>query len=1281
VDTILAGQDQQIALGQATALQARMAQRIWLDATYSRLSSDGKDVFCIEEDSAWERSTPAGMPPILIIRQRMKEGRSGSLGNRLAAYDIRTGKLQWEVGGPEDQEYVLPMAGTAFLGPPLPLMGQLYVLGETRNDIRLLVLEARTGRLIWSQQLGVVGQNGGMGGDFDGQPFTSRFLGLSPSYAEGILVCPTGQGALVALDLASRTFLWAYAYLPEMEARDRRMLLIQRMMAFGGQMAPAPWEGWMENTCLLVEGRVLFTTPESRDIYCLNLTDGKELWKQTCPDGLYLACVHDGKVVWVGRHRVGAFRLADGQPAWKVPAASSAVAAADPTTVSHAPAVELPEGAVPSGLGFLSGNTYYLPLSTGEVAALDLTKAEIVHRSKSRTEASPGNLICIRDRVISQNPSGVELYDQTEPLKAQTEARLAQNPEDAEALAIRGEILLDEGRRAEAIESFQRSLARRPDLRTREFLREAIFEGLREDFAAYRRYTPELEKLLDTEEHHAQMERLLADGLLQTREYASAWQIYERLLERKEGRNRLDWISKSYGVRRDRWLQQQWGQLRQKAPAELVHQMDRRIQEQLEEVLQSPDPIGGLVPFLHLYGEHPIGEQARRELVSRLISGGRWLDAELLLREQARSEDSAKKRSATAQLADLLRRAGRPAEAAAYYQQLAVQWPDVVCQEGKTGRQIVQALPPDDPVRRALEPISWPTGRVQVQKSPLPANTSAQSIPYHGRFLLSMENVSDPIWGDIRIVFDQNRRMLLGYDRFGRELWKPFPLSFGNNPNRFFGFNRAWWRVYLQGHLMVLSTGTHLLAYDLLGVSGGESPRLLWSQDLQEPGRLNGKEEGIVLAAFPVMQWRQMPPRPGMAAIGPVSDRIVCFQRLRHLTAVDALTGQTLWVRSDLPAGCELFGDEQRLFVLPPDRSDVLVLRTLDGQMLGKRPLPKLATGSSAPPGGAPAGQAFPPGIVPVQAFANGPVIFGQMLRQYCLASSGSRLLLWSPENDHQSLRLYDLGEEKMVWGPMRFDLNTRPSLIEKEAVGLLEPNGQFTLLRIEDGRVLVKDNLEIGQMSLQGLHLMRFGDQYYVILSGIPPGFQHMPQQPIPGMYVGQVPFGRVYAYTKEGKRAWPKPLELQQQNILFNQPSGVPVLIFATQLFERRGQGGTFHVHLLAIDKQTGRKILEEKFPYTTNIFQITGDPEKHTVDILLQRDKITLTFTDEPWPAEQPAESTSVEPKPRVKKTVTLPNALWRSFQKALLPDRDHSEEQPLPVLPRAPMPVPVIPEDPQ
>jgi hypothetical protein len=83
----------------------------------------------------------------------------------------------------------------SFLGAPLPAGDAIYVLAEEKGEIRLDVLEAATGRVAWSQPLAEVDEDRSI----DSRDSNSRRLaGLSPALAEGVLVCPTGAGAVVA---------------------------------------------------------------------------------------------------------------------------------------------------------------------------------------------------------------------------------------------------------------------------------------------------------------------------------------------------------------------------------------------------------------------------------------------------------------------------------------------------------------------------------------------------------------------------------------------------------------------------------------------------------------------------------------------------------------------------------------------------------------------------------------------------------------------------------------------------------------------------------------------------------------------------------------------------------------------------------------------------------------------------------------------------------------------------------------------------------------------------
>ncbi|HVC99176.1 MAG TPA: PQQ-binding-like beta-propeller repeat protein, partial [Pirellulales bacterium] len=301
----------------ANSLVDWLEQRVWDDAVYGALSSDGDTVYCVEDLDIQPPTVPMmGMGGGFRQRQRWIINNGGFQQtlttrsyNRLAAYEIATeGKLKWSVGGPLGDGQ-LPLAGSFFLGPPLPLAGKLYVLAETKGEIRLFVLDPKNdGQVEWSQQLAAVP----VGVQEDPM---RRFAGATPSYADGILVCPTSTGAAVAVDLATRSLLWGYEYPRAVDLFQSRIL---RMQGFAGDEA-ADNDHWGDATVTIAAGHVLLTPIESRHLHCLNLLDGKLVWQVPRDDGLYVGCVHDDEALVVGRHGLRSYRLADGKSTWTVP--------------------------------------------------------------------------------------------------------------------------------------------------------------------------------------------------------------------------------------------------------------------------------------------------------------------------------------------------------------------------------------------------------------------------------------------------------------------------------------------------------------------------------------------------------------------------------------------------------------------------------------------------------------------------------------------------------------------------------------------------------------------------------------------------------------------------------------------------------------------------------------------------------------------------------------------------------------------------------------------------
>ena len=57
-----------------------------------------------------------------------------------------------------------------------------------------------------------------------------------------------------------------------------------------------------------------------------------------------------------------------------------------------------------------------------------------------------------------------------------------------------------------------------------------------------------------------------------------------------------------------------------------------------------------------------------------------------------------------------------------------------------------------------------------------------------------------------------------------------------------------------------------------------------------------------------------------------LTNRYLCVQRSRTLRAMNPMDGQTLWDRQDVPLASTIFGDDEYVFVLPPDKPEAMVL-------------------------------------------------------------------------------------------------------------------------------------------------------------------------------------------------------------------------------------------------------------------------------------------------------------------------------------------------------------------
>lgn len=1164
-----------------------LTERFWWDATRGTLASDGRQVYLIKDLGGNIAGTamPGGAAlPMLRRRGFNIPNDSQAPTNKLFACELRTqGKLKWEVGGATGEEEP-KLAGAFFLGPPLPLQDKLYVLAEIKGEIRLCVLDAASGHLDWSQQLAVVEAN-------VQQDPLRRLAGCTPSFADGVLVCPTAAGAVVAVDITTRSLLWGYLYSRSPQTAQNQIMFRGPVVAFGADAAGNPLERWTDASATIADGCVLITPPESNELHCLRLATGRPVWRKPVERGenLYVACVHQGSVVLVGKRQLTALRLTDGKPAW------------------HGKSLDLPDGAMPSGRGFLSGDDYFLPMTTAEVAQIDLTSGKITARAKSHKGGIPGNLICCRGQVISQGVDYLEAFFQLKPVEERIAKALEKNPEDAWALAHRGEIALDNGRLNEALADIRRSYKVDADAFTRDLLIEALTTALQQDFAAHRDAVPELENLVRLDRQRAAFYRVLATGLQKTGDSLGSLDAYLKLAA-LEPPEEAEEISSSLSVSRDRWVRAQFDTLLTQAHGDERRKIDAVVEKQLNQALAAKQSKA-VERFLSNFGDHPLADRAREALVEQIGDSESSLAREQLLRRLEQSNDPARRKTAMARLAALLHAAGHDYDARSYYGRLQAEFGDQPVLGGKSVKQLLADVPADSPLRAAdASSAAWPLGEVTVEKS----GVKQQRMPGFGiNAKLDIRGPREPFFQDVTLDFDQQRMELVARDGLGQERFRQSLNESGRMQNFFGNVNALSYYATTNGHVVVVCLGMQAFAVDTLRAANAPN-RLLWSQSLTDastsPFNLSGMS----------FQPAQMPwggrrivvklQNQYLGNVGPCTANGVCIQQGHEVMCLDCITGKVQWVRHGVPTGSEIFGDDEITLLAPPEgtAAEALVIRTIDGELLGKRSVP-------------PADQRW--------------------------STVGRRILTWRNTTGNKLLiTLHDPWERRDVWSAT-FAPGSRGAVVRDESVAVMQPDGKFAMIRISDGGKTIDEKLE-AESNLLSIHVLRSGGQDILITNRT--YIADRPQQRIVQLpQVNNDPSwlpitGRIYAFDRAtGKPQWPAPAAVEQHGLVLNAPAELPVIVFLRTIVMNQSQQ---HASVLCLDKRTGRAVYDDdELPQAVQSYDLSGDAKEKTVAVVAAPSQtVTLNFTDAPIPPEPPYQAGLFD-KPKRIKAEALFNAI--------------------------------------
>ncbi len=1182
--------------GVGNAIPAQLfSRRLFADRTYQTLSTDGVAVFCVERIPIRQSPPAPARPPFApqvppMVRQWFVE--LGALNrNRLAAYELRTGKLLWQLG--EADARLAAGQDLFFLGPPLPLDDTLYVLAENRGEIRLLALEAAPGhrtppRLVWAQPLGHA--------DVELGRSLRPFSGLSPTFAQGLLLCPTDAGVLVALEPVTRQLRWGFVY----RASGPRRRPYRPPQA-------SLLNNWVDSLVRVYGSYAVFTPRDEPWLYCLDVSSGRLLWKLPRGDSrLVLSLSAEGVLLQGDR----SLRLMDwqGRTRWSMRFASRG------TSVGRALVTE---------------RFIHVPLSDGTLLAVDRRtgtpqpEATLQTRSASdpfaqQQQIELGSFVSTAGVVLCLGPFGLERLENVQQLQARLARRLQQHPEDVDTLLLAAGVQRRLKQWDGALELLQRAYDLDPAVPVRQALAATLLEALEADFPRYRRHLPQLRRLLKDPQQRARMLRICALGYQRQEQTALALEHYLELLALPSLEEQLQQVEPDRWVRQRVWVLSQLNRLGRELSGPEREKLGQRLQQHLRQLSAGPELLQSV---LQLLGQEDQLPQLRRRWIEQAaaVTASQCLRRDYHLLRLAEAPDRALAGWATATLAREYRRLGLTEEAAWFYRLLKERFADVECLDGKTGSQLVAELKPDEAVHRRLHWNGWPNRALKLRNKQVSA--SGRRGQRQREYVFGpLEVVSQEPWAGLirfQVEWGPGQR-LVARNRFGRVLWTTQLL----HPQ-----TRQILRTYpgtvlaQGGHVLVLATADSLVAVDLMGSDVSPPGQILWMQPFLTPrwASLPHAHVRMVETWYPWGQKVRAYQAPGVPSVvlrGVVAGPRVFFQQDDALVALDLFTGHPLWRRTGFVPGCNIFADREHVMIGPVkwNKTGRLVSATfmlLDAQ--------------------------------------DGSVINPQhRVEVSSLTVRGLAGLSYSGGGPGNELAYVDLLTRRKRW-QLRWPPHTTLCLRHPYLMGLT-PERELTIVHVPSGKVIAREKLPLPREERVGeIDFLAHSDAW-VLLVNTHRDAEHL--RNLQRLKNGQAHLiGRQLLHGQlvvldrtTGKLRWWRPVE----NLILApyQAPDHPLLVLGnSQIVRRRVGPGRVQLQMVSdfffLDKRTGKLLWDVQVNNRRNPWFDPADMANPLAGTIRWRNGL-LSTTWEFDPKEPPpkGESTPLAPRPQRPQQPNLP-----------------------------------------
>lgn len=502
-----------------------LGQYLFQNSNHSLLSSDGRRLFVVDDNPLIALYQTSGR----ISARAAKSAAANRLSaNVLRAYDLETGRMLWQIGGPEvTEDLTTQLAGQFFLGAPVIDGDDLFVVGQRDTEIRLHVLEPATGHVKWSQLLSYAE----LPIERDSQ---RRVWAIQPAVQGSLVLCPTTVGWLVAVDRSRHSVLWAQRYFDRQKAQAEDSNQPGRLFGFGGgqpirTLSEDIGKRWAASAPIIARNCVLMTPIEADEsdptdndsddesakpkaafandaLQCFDLYSGKRVWRRNRDELDYVAGAWNDLFILVGRDQVQAVAL-DGTLKWKA---------------------EFPvRTLLASGRGILADGFLYQPTLHRQVLKVDLATGKLAATiDLSERERPLGNLLLYRGLLISHHPSEVVALEQLAAVEQRLAQANQQAPQSLDSQLLEAELALSRGHDEAALKLLKKISVEtsKTELKARheKALRRALVKAVRANIANREGALAELEGLVRTPEDRQEFDELAVNVLVESSKFEAA---------------------------------------------------------------------------------------------------------------------------------------------------------------------------------------------------------------------------------------------------------------------------------------------------------------------------------------------------------------------------------------------------------------------------------------------------------------------------------------------------------------------------------------------------------------------------------------------------------------------------------------------------------------------------------------------------------------------------------------------------------------------------------------